>query len=262
MEATIDKYSPERVKLFLQDELIRRIGTNPRYSLRAFAKSLSVDASLLSKLLKGKRKVSRRLIGQICERMALSPTEVLGLEEAARHDDSSKDDYKQLALDHFHLVADWYHYAILALTRVEGFRSSPKWIAKALEIAIPEVQIALERLQRLGLLKADKKGVYRETNDFITNEKGAFSAPAMRRLQKQVLEMAIKALEQTPIENRDQSSITLELDTSLLEEARTRIKRFRRQLCKDLQRTRKYDQVYHLSISLYPITNINEGDSK
>ena len=43
----------------LRNELERRCKANPAYSLRAFAKFLGVDPSFLSKVLSGKREVTR-----------------------------------------------------------------------------------------------------------------------------------------------------------------------------------------------------------
>lgn len=261
MDAETHNLGSQEPRLFLQNELIRRISRNQRYSLRAFAKSLRMDASLLSKVLKGKRKVSRKLVNQISDQLGLPPPESLKLlgpaSPASDSDDAVK--YRQLTLDHFHLISDWYHYALLALTKVQGFRSSVRWAAKALGIGTSEVNVAIERLERLGLLRIDEQGNWIEVSDFITNEAGAFTASALRTLQRQVLQMAVGALEEIPVEARDQSSMTLEIDTALLPEARTKIKRFRRDLTKQLQKTGKCDQVYHLSISLYPVTQIKKG---
>ena len=41
-------------RIYLKTELDRRLKSNPRYSLRAFAKSMKIDHGYLSKVLSGK----------------------------------------------------------------------------------------------------------------------------------------------------------------------------------------------------------------
>ena len=50
------------------------------------------------------------------------------------------------------LIADWYHFAILELTRLSEFRADSRWIARVLDISVDEVNVALQRLIRLDLL--------------------------------------------------------------------------------------------------------------
>jgi len=165
--------------------------------------------------------------------------------------------YNQLTLDAFQVISDWYHYAILELISIKGFQPNSKWIAPKLGITVSEVNIAVERLQRLGLLKICDDGKWINGSGSNTTTGNAYSATAFRRLQRDVLKMALNALEEVPMEVRDQTSMTMAIDSSQLPEARIRIKKFRRNLCQFLQESGPRDQVYQLGISLYPITRNN-----
>ena len=239
-------------RLFLQEELVERLKSNPRYSLRAFARALKVDPSLLSKILRGKRRISRSLLPQLVQKLDLSPTEAERYLAAAGRTDTPAPSYKQITLDHFHLISDWYHYAIFELVTVKGFQQDFRWIARALGITVPEAQAAVERLFRLGLLK-DADGGWVQSEDNITTIGNEFTATALRRMQKQILEMGVLALENTPVEERDQTAITMAVDSRLLPDAKKRIKKFRRELCDLMQKDRDRDSVYHLAVSLYPV---------
>lgn len=135
----------------LNDKLVERIRKNPKYSLRAFARAIEVDASILSKVLRGERYFSEELAIRVLDRIDLSyeerewflsslararveaglrrssPAQKRRLAELAR--ERSRELTRELTIDQFKIVADWYHYAILELTRVEGFRNEPAWIA-------------------------------------------------------------------------------------------------------------------------------------
>lgn len=78
--------------LHLQNELERKKNNNPNYSLRAFARDLDVEASLLSKILRGKAPLTSRMF----ERLATT----LGVRE---------EDYKKFKsqIKFNELVFDW-----------------------------------------------------------------------------------------------------------------------------------------------------------
>jgi uncharacterized protein (TIGR02147 family) len=163
--------------------------------------------------------------------------------------------FEQLTEDRFALIADWYHYAILELTLLKPFRGEPAWIAKKLGITVSEVNIAVERLIRLELLEIVSKSEWKLRQAHNSNASNPLTAAAFRKLQKQILEQAIRALEVTPVTERDQSSMTMAISSHKLEEAIERITRFRRDLCSFLQEDPAKDRVYQLSISLFPVTS-------
>lgn len=55
--------------------------------------------------------------------------------------------------DHFKIISDWYHFAIVELMTTQNFRSDLIWISKKLNITLIESTEAIERLTRLGLIK-------------------------------------------------------------------------------------------------------------
>jgi transcriptional regulator with XRE-family HTH domain len=55
----------------LKEHLSRRMGMNPRYSLRAFAKALGLEPSKLSEVLSGKKGLSADRAELVCERLRL-----------------------------------------------------------------------------------------------------------------------------------------------------------------------------------------------
>lgn len=242
---------------FLQQELVRRCQSNPRYSLRAFAKYLDVDPSFLSKLFNGKRSATPEVIRSFSRRLDVGPDkeeQFLKLNTESEHLASKS--YNQLTLDYFRLIADWHHYAILELIQIDGFESSEKWISRSLGISTVEAKTAVERLVRLELIEIKEDGVWVNRSGSNTTVGNEFTDAAFRKLQKSVLEKAIIALEEIPFEFRDQTSMTLATDPALIPEAKKRIKQFRRSLTAFLESTPKKKAVYHLGLSLYPISKI------
>ena len=222
---------------YLRGELVRRCKANPKYSLRAFAKALRVGPSFLSMLLNAQRPITSSFIRRAAPRLSVSPVQLEGFLSSidTRSMDRAPTDspilkYRQIAMDHFQIIAEWYHYAILELVAVRDFKPDYRWVSKTMGVSITEIKAAVERLKRVGLLEVDKNGRWINTNGNNTNLDNAMVAVARRSLQKQILEKAIYALEEIPFENRDQSSMTLAIDRKLLSEARKKITEFRRSL--------------------------------
>ena len=240
---------------FLQAELVRRTKANPRFSLRAFARVLGVQSGFLSKLLLGQRRVTPATVRRFGGKLGLTLREIEAFERTCASESADEDlDFRQIAYDHFQTVADWYHFAILELARIEGFQPTVKGISRSLGISQAEARSAIERLQRLKYISIAESGEWTVEESHTTTLGSEETAAALRLMQRQILEKAIVALEEVAISRRDQSTMTMAADSSRLPEAKERIKKFRRQLCAFLEGGEKLDSVYMLSMSLFPVT--------
>lgn len=90
-------------------------------------------------------------------------------------------------------------------------------------------------------------------NEASSSFKPGRTTAAHKLLQKQILAMAIAALEEIPLERRSQTSTTMAISTELIPEAINKIRTFQNDLSELLSRSQRCDEVYQLSISLYPI---------
>jgi len=251
---------------FLREELEGRCHSNSRYSLRAFARSIGFEASVISQIISGKRVPTLKTGKRLVESLNLSPQlqfDFLNSIANTRKDrDTSRvgilkelNTYNALSkLDHemFQMIADWYHYAILALTFDKNFKTDPRWISSQLDITVTQAKIALERLYRLEFLKKLPKGkVELKQNSFTTSNK-KITTPALRLHQKQILKKSMESLENDPIESRSHNSMTLSIDPEKLSLAKSKIEDFINHLSTELEVGSKR-QVYELSISLFPL---------
>lgn len=233
------------LKQVIQEELLRKQKRNPRFSLRKMAEQLDIPAGRLSEILSGKRKVSTKLASKILPKIEfmVEGIDFYNKDAAAFH---------ILPDDSFHAIADWYHFAIINLIETDNFRLDETWIAKRLGISTLEVRSALDRLKRLKLvqLKADKLVVNQENLTTTTD----ISSKALRLSHKQSLEQAIECLEEVPVDQRDITSITMAVDSTRISEAKNKIKKFRRELCRFLEGGEKKDEVFNLNVQLVPVT--------
>jgi uncharacterized protein (TIGR02147 family) len=252
-------------------ELEQRSSKNPRYSLRAFAKALGFEATVISQILSGKRIPSFKTAQRLIQNLNLDPTSAqdflasLAETQKNRGLQHMNPFFKQifstaaltqssmhdLSIDYFRTIADWYHVAIMELTFVEGFQSNFSWIAKELGITVLEVKLAIERLIKLGLLQ-NKNGKLTKTQERLTTADKHLTTPALRSHQKQILEKAVSSVENDPIEIRNMSGMMMAADPKLIPEAKKMIEEFNSKVSRFLQSGRK-TQVYQLHVSLFPI---------
>ncbi len=267
MVAMSSSYGPQQsglerrdFRLYLQQELIRRCEKNPGYSLRSFARSLGFHHTTLSRLLSGKRSLNSKSIQSLCQALKLSTAETsLFLEsETDPTKQAGNAQFRDLTMDTFISVSEWYHDAILELTHVKGFKGDPKWIAKALGITPAEVKAAADRLQRLELLAITPRKQWVDlSRDNTTNITNDFTSAALRKLQKKILELSLDALEELPRTHRDHTSTTLAIDSADLPEIKERIKKFRFDLTAFVQRKNvEANSVYQLAVSIFPLTQV------
>ena len=243
---------------WLSKEFTGRCRRNPKYSIRAFAQLLDMNSSSVSQLLSGKRKASAKMVKKLATKLSASPHETLAMVNHVKSlkmkDFSNHDakEYGELTLDAYALIADWYHYAILEITFVDGFKSDPKWIANMLDITTAEAKIAIERLKRLELLD-EKDGVFYKTEVFITNFSEGVTSSALKQLQRKVLDMALDAIDNVAPAEKDITSMTMSIVPEKLPQAKKLIKKFRRDISEFLEDGIQ-KRVYHLGIQLYPVS--------
>jgi uncharacterized protein (TIGR02147 family) len=159
------------IPLLLRERLRAAVRRNPHFSLRSFAKQLGIDHSTLSQVLRGRRRLSTRVLEAVRKRMGLSAEAVRAYTQGSRQKKNSKNLPASLRsfhfyLDTFQLLYAWHHYAILELIQVQGFQPDSNWIANTLGIAVGDVNIALQRLLRLRLLEmSGRKGWMDKSGD-------------------------------------------------------------------------------------------------
>jgi uncharacterized protein (TIGR02147 family) len=267
--AAVVRPTPETsFRLLLQAELGRRCARNPQYSLRAFAKYLTLDHATLSQLLRGRRRLTAKMIVKLGARLGLNKEKV---ESYCAHEanagpsatpPANQREIQQLAHDTATLISKWYHYAILELTRLQDFQPDSRWIARVLGITPDEVNIALTRLTRLGLLEMVSRQCWVDKSGDTTLSLADFTQVSICKLAEQVRGLMLNALQTSSRATCVHTSTTLALATARLPALRERIAGFQQELVALLKQDAACDDVYQLEISLFPVTTLNHEKEK
>lgn len=248
-------------KKALSDELTKRSKKNPSYSVRSFAQFLEVESSSLSQILGGKRKLTDKMCQRLGMKLGYGPIKMRTLTRARSVNQDSFNDFSHLEEDAFKVITDWYYYAILELTYCDEFKGNPRWISKVLGLTFGQTLDAVERLKRLNYLEITSEGKWVDRLGDMNNLGNEFKAPAFTEHQRQVLQKAQEALDTVAYENRVQSSMTVAVSIEKVKEAKQLILNFIEELNDFLKSGETKEDVYNISVSLYPISNTKSGDS-
>ncbi len=241
-------------------EFSKRRERNENFSLRSFAKWLGVSPGQLSQMMAGKRTVTFKTMKKIGDRLGLSPSEKKSMFAAilkGRNLLDSPQERKVLKLqdDQFRVIADWYHLAILSLTRLEGAKADPRWISRRLGISQEQASLGLQRLERLGIIQTKPK--FQQTSDPIEAVSDVPSE-AIRKYHKQNLNLAIEKIDLVAVHLRQFQSISFPTNPKKIGALKKLIDDFLEQAIESVEQE-KGTEVYNLNVQLFPVTKI-EGE--
>lgn len=236
----------------LQESFSKGRIKNPSYSVRAFAKKLGLSHSAVSEIMNGKRRVGVKVARRLADSLLIEPEDQEKLFVEDKLPNQASKTYFTLQADQYKVVADWSHFAILSLAETKGFKFNTNWIAKRLSLSPQDIEAALQRLSRLGMIEITG-GKLKLTGKAFSSPDGIPSS-AVRSTHHTLLELAQNSLERDSIDKRDFTAITMAIDPAKLSEARDRIRKFRDELCRDLESgTQK--EVYSLNFQLFPLSH-------
>lgn len=260
MQKAKEQQNLESVRVALQREFLDRCKRNSSYSLRAYANYLEIDQSFLSKLLKGQRRITSELAENIGSKIGLQPKQ---LAEIFSSGTAGMPGFLTLSEDEFELLSDWRHFAILELCKTKNFVADEQFVATRLNIHIEEVRAAVQRLERAGFLKiTDKKWKVLVSDTTWSNTKK--TSHARRMYQRSLIEKGLDAIDHVPFELRENGSMTVAINKSRLPEFKEKLKQMRKELADFFQADGEedLDEVFQLTVALFPLTKIKEVNNK
>ena len=246
---------------WFRSEFVKYKQSHPHLGLRTFARKVDIPPGRVSEILSKKRRLTHHLATRLANALEYSPQRKIELfnlidresKLVGKKSDEEQRTYEMLSDDEFHLISDWYHYAILNLIGTKDFCADSQWISTRLNVDKVLIEDALSRLFRLELIRQDNGVISRTKKSLSTNTD--IPSQALRKFHRQNIEKSLEALEGVPLALRDITSITFPTNLENLPKARLAIKRMRREICKLLEEG-PTSEVYNLNIQLSVKTNL------
>lgn len=265
-------------KSFLKESLVSKKQKNGAFSLRALARMTKIQPSLLSNILNGDRELTEEGALKVAQGLGLDSAETEyfillvqysrakspELKETIRNRIQAKnpvlDKEHDLSLDHFRIISDWHHMAILRALEIPGAENTSKRLAEKLRIDPLEVGLALERLERLELVARVKKNTWKSTRSRVLIQSAAPN-DAIKKFHKQMLEKIIQAQDTLTPGERYSGTETLTISVSKMKQAHQAIEECFAKLVSLSQKPSTDSQVIHFGIYSIPLTQKikNEG---
>lgn len=250
--------------------LLRKIeeskARNPNMSLRGFAQRVGISSGALSEILKGKRLLTHTLKQRMAPKLLLSPQETIEFfqDNLPQNLGIPSDQRWLLSQDHFHMISNWWYYGLLNLIKTRGFKNQSAWMAQRLGLTINVISDAWDRLFRLGFIEKKGDQVVRKYPNLKTTDN--VMDLSIRKSHLSDLPLIEKSLLDVPIDLRDNISCTFVVDKKDIPKAKELIRIFQSQFLNQIGKDTG-EEVYKLSIALYPLTKIStltagEGNAK
>lgn len=247
----------------LRETLLQKQSINPAYSLRAFARDLGLDASSLSKILKGVRGPTIRDSIHIADKLNLSSQERTYFLESIYKTKTQLDNIKISPIDerymlnesHYKVIAEWEHFVVETLFELDDFSPTLGEISRSLGITMERAEEVLSNLKECGLIIEGRNGQLSKAYQKIRTPEDVASQ-ALRESHQETLELGKQKLDEIEVDLRDFSSMTVAMDMEKLPEAKSIIREFRQKMMALLKNGNK-TEVYQLAIQFYPLTERN-----
>ncbi len=236
------KMRDEEILEIVNLELKKRKSLIPNYSLRKFASFLGISPASLSQILTRKRKLGPDVRSRIIQKLGLK-------------DQREKLEYQFVDLEDIQNTSSWHCDAILELLKCKGFKGSPEWISKKLNISPQAASSAWEYLKKKQFVILSSFGYWIDnTSGHTSHYKSGVTSFLKRNYQEELLLKSRKSLLEKDISKREHSSLMVSIKRENYKKACVLLKKFRRQFATLLDEKNNADDVYQLCLSFFPLS--------
>lgn len=242
-------YGYTNYRLFLADYYQFRKESKRGYSFRQFSQAAGFCApNVLKLVMDGQRNISGPSLEKFIQALGLTngPAEyfrcLVAMNQADTDDERATHYEKlkrltpssrryELESDAVEYLSHWIYPVLREMALLDGFRDDPYWIQRRLNgrIELKEIVAALNFLKKKGFIHKRPDGQF-EVKDDIVISSDEVKSLAVRTFHRRILEQAMEALEDLPLDQREFGALIFQLPETALPELKARLKNFRKEL--------------------------------
>ncbi len=247
--------------------------THSSKNLNTWAKRLGYkSASSLSMVLNGERLPSEEMIDKFAVDLKMSSREkryfelLIELEKRKRKNQDISEvlgkikksctEKNSFAIDltRFSTISEWYYVAIKQLISTKDFVEDENWIYKRLrkKVTLGQIKIALKNLEELEIIKRDEKGKFNVIKPGLITSNDVPSS-AIRKHHHGMMELAMQALLEQNIDQRQINSTSLKINKTDLPEAKKFIFDFIKEFASRFH-IDDSSNIYQLNVQLFELS--------
>lgn len=155
----------------------------------------------------------------------------------------------------FSMIREWYYLVIKQMVETPSFNEDPAWISKVLRRKVTPAQCknALEKMLEMNILERDAVTGRLKCVAGNTETSHEIPSSAIRIHHREMLNRAIEALEDRPVDERLFNSLTFTLDAKRLPEIRGHLLEFMRWLDAEFS-SPSAESVFQVGLQLFEHT--------
>lgn len=259
-------------RLFMRDFYSERKDRSG-FTWRDFAKAAGYSSPVFLKLVcDGKANLSEVGIERVAQAMGLVGIDLqyfrlLVIFNQSKDSTEKKKIYKEMRTlasdnsvklvgeDEYDYYETWRNPVLRELApKMKG--ATPAKMAEQFEFGVntAEVKKSLNQLQDLGLLKKDKEGNFVQESKSITTGSLDVTSLAIRDMHRQMGNLAVKSLDEVPVNERDVSGMTLGVSEIAYQKIVQEIADFRRRIGAIAMEDSGNERVYRMNVQFFPLT--------
>ena len=251
---------------YLKFEHEMRRARRPSYSMRAFARDLEVSPSSLNDFLKGRVGMSNDRIERIASVLRWSEKRKDHFQDliAAKYEKDVgaklsaqtrirsrlKDGTFGLSVDAFRAISEWHHLVILEICECKDGMDAAG-IAKELSLPATTAQQAVKRLVSLGLLQKSASGL--KPVESASHFGDDAPSDAIVAFHCQVMQLAQKALQEKPTNEREALSVMFSMNQQDLEKMNAEIKKSVMSIINRYAQSLSKNHIHTVALQSFPI---------
>lgn len=256
---------------YIKDAIREKQEKNGSYSYRSVASHLGIGSGTLSRIINGSRHLGSALLPKMVVFLGLKRREaeyfsLLVSFELLNDEEQRRQCYRDLlkmrnerpALvpeERHQFFEKWYHVALYELMRIVKKPADCAAIGSMLLQPLTESKTrkTIELLKRLGYLKEDAEGNSFTAEPFLTTGE-TWESVAIHAFQVAMSDMATRALDAVPKEERDFSTLTMALSEESFEKIREVVKKARAEIAQIERECVNPERVYQVNFQCFPLT--------
>jgi len=268
---------------FLRDYYDTHKAASPAFSFRYMSMRAGINSSAFYKyVIDGERNLSKASILKTCAMLKLPDRDAEYFENLVFFNQAATLKEKNLFLDRltrlrgdfekrrveeaqFSFYGDWLHSAVRELLNCVAYKGGEADLKALAALLVPaatpeQVRESLQLLTRLGLVRKDAQGRWKQADAVLTTG-GQVSSRAVVEFQQRMTRLALEAFEVFSREERLMSTLTLSISDEVFGQFKRRLRELATDLLEQARRDEKPKRVYQLNLHLFPLS-LDPGKGK
>jgi uncharacterized protein (TIGR02147 family) len=258
---------------YLKDYYETRKSADADFSFRYLSLRAGINSSAFFKyVIEGKRNLTKSTILKTCLALKLKERDAEYFENLVFFNQAKTIKEKNLYFDkltklrgnydrrkveeaQYAFYGAWQHSAIRELIGCLRFKGDYRALAESLIPAITpaQAQESVALLARLGMIKKDAQGRWRQSDPVLTTG-GQVDAPLIAEFQQQMLKLAQGAFETAQPQERLMSSTTFGISGETFDLFKKKIRDWKAELLELARLDDRPERVYQLNLNLFPLS--------